>query len=107
MSEIEQVTVHLESRGTGIGDGLDVTPGERAFVDKVKRLTDEIAGPSRCHNVRILRHGGKLSVSLHCHFEKDLSIIQIHELTSRIEERLQKNIPEVDRCVVHAEPSSP
>jgi cation diffusion facilitator family transporter len=106
MPEIEQVYVHLESRGTGIGDGLDVTPRERELVDKVKRMTDEIAGPSRCHNVRVLRHGDKLSVSLHCNFEKDLSIIQIHDLTSRIEERLQKNIPEVDRCVVHAEPSS-
>ena len=107
MSDIEQVYVHLESRGTGIGGGLDVTPRERELVDKVKRLTDEIAGPSRCHNVRILRHGEKFSVSLHCHFEKDLSIIQIHDLTSRIEERLQKNIPGVDRCVVHAEPASP
>jgi cation diffusion facilitator family transporter len=106
MAEIEQVYVHLESRGTGIGDGFDVTPRERELVEKVKRLTDEIAGPSRCHNVRVLRHGDKLSVSLHCNFEKDLSIIQIHDLTSRIEERLQKDIPGVDRCVVHAEPAS-
>jgi cation diffusion facilitator family transporter len=106
MSDIEQVYVHLESRGTGIGDGLDVTPREHGLVEHVKRLTDEIAGPSRCHNVRVLQHGEKLSVSLHCHFEKDLSIIQIHDLTSRIEERLKKNIPGVDRCVVHAEPTS-
>jgi cation diffusion facilitator family transporter len=106
MSEIEQVYVHLESRGTGIGDGLDITPRESELVDKVKRLTDEIAGPSRCHNVRVLRHGEKMSVSLHCHFEQELSIIQIHDLTSRIEERLKKNIPELDRCVVHAEPAS-
>jgi len=103
---IEQVYVHLESRGTGIGDGLDITRGEREIVDKVRRLTDEIAGPSRCHNVRVLKHGEKMSVSLHCHFEKDLSIIQIHDLTSQIEERLKKNIPELDRCVVHAEPAS-
>ena len=106
MPEIEQVYIHLESRGTGIGDGLDVTPRESELVDEVKRLTDEIAGPSRCHNVRVLRHGEKMSVSLHCHFEKDLSIIQIHDLTSRIEQRLIKNIPGLDRCIVHAEPAS-
>jgi cation diffusion facilitator family transporter len=106
MSEIEQVYIHLESRGTGIGDGLDVTPRESELVEKIKRLTDEIAGPLRCHNVRVLLHGEKMSVSLHCHFEKELSIIQIHDLTSRIEERLKKNIPELDRCVVHAEPAS-
>jgi cation diffusion facilitator family transporter len=106
MSDIEQVYVHLESRGTGIGDGLDITPRERELVEKVKRLTDEIAGSARCHNVRVLRHGEKMSISLHCHFEKELSIIQIHDLTSRIEERLKKNIPGLDRCVVHAEPAS-
>jgi cation diffusion facilitator family transporter len=106
MSEIEQVYVHLESRGTGIGDGHDVTPRESELVERVKRLTDEIAGPSRCHNVRVLRHGEKLSVSLHCHFAKELSIIEIHDLTSRIEERLKDSIPRLDRCVVHAEPAS-
>ena len=106
MSEIEQVYIHLESRGTGIGDGLDVTPRESELVERVKRLTDEIAGPSCCHNVRVLLHGEKMSVSLHCHFEKELSIIQIHDLTSRIEERLKKDIAGLDRCVVHAEPAS-
>ena len=106
MSEIDQVYVHLESRGTGIGDGLDVTRRERQLVEKVKRLTDEIAGPSRCHNVRVLQLGEKMSVSLHCHFDKELSIIQIHDLTSRIEERLKENLPVLDRCVVHAEPAS-
>jgi cation diffusion facilitator family transporter len=106
MSNIEQIYVHLESRGTGIGDGHDVTPREGELVEKVKRLTDEIAGPSRCHDVRVLRHGEKMSVSLHCHFEKELSIIEIHDLTSRIEDRLKENIPGLDRCVVHAEPAS-
>jgi divalent metal cation (Fe/Co/Zn/Cd) transporter len=104
--DIEQVYVHLESRGTGIGDGLDVTHRERALVERIKSLTDEIAGPSRCHDVRVLRHGGKMSVSLHCHFEKDLSIMQIHDLTSRIEVSLKEKIPELDRCVVHAEPAT-
>jgi cation diffusion facilitator family transporter len=104
--DIEQVYVHLESRGTGIGDGLDVTHREHALVEKIKSLTDEIAGPSRCHNVRVLRHGEKMSVSLHCHFEKDLSIMQIHDLTSRIEVSLKEKIPELDRCVVHAEPAT-
>jgi cation diffusion facilitator family transporter len=106
MKDIEQVTVHLESRGTGIGDGLDVTPRERQLVERIRRLTDEIAGPSRCHNIRIHRLGEKVSVSLHCHFDKDTSIVQIHDLTTRIEDRLKKDIPEIDRCVVHAEPAA-
>jgi len=102
--EIVQVNTHIESRGTGLGDDEDVTFREHGLVEKVKRLTDEIAGASSCHNVMVRRHGGKLSVSLHCNFEKELSIIQVHDMSSRIEECLKEKIPGVDRVLVHAEP---
>ncbi len=104
MTEIDRVYVHLESRGTGVGDGRDVTHQEGALVETVKRLTDEIAGPSRCHNVLIRRQGDRLSISLHCHLDKQLSIVEIHDVTSRIETRLKERILGLDRCVVHAEP---
>jgi len=106
MPEIDQVYVHLESRGTGIGNGRDVTPQEGELVEKVKRLTDEIAGASRCHNVLVRRQGDRLSISLHCHLDKELSIVEIHDITSRIESRLKERISGLDRCVVHAEPES-
>jgi cation diffusion facilitator family transporter len=106
MPEIDQVYVHLESRGTGIGHGRDVTPQEGELVEKVKRLTDEIAGASRCHNVLVRRQGDRLSISLHCHLDKELSIVEIHDITSRIESRLKERISGLDRCVVHAEPES-
>jgi cation diffusion facilitator family transporter len=106
MPEISQVNIHMESRSTGMGDGRDVTFQERELVESVKKITDNIAGPGRCHNVHLRQHGEKRSVSLHCHFEKDLSIVQIHDLTTRIEERLKEKIPGVDRVLVHAEPES-
>jgi cation diffusion facilitator family transporter len=106
MPEIDQVYVHLESRGTGIGHGRDVTPQEGELVEKVKRLTDEITGASRCHNVLVRRQGDRLSISLHCHLDKELSIVEIHDITSRIESRLKERISGLDRCVVHAEPES-
>jgi cation diffusion facilitator family transporter len=104
MPEIDRVYVHLESCGTGVGDGRDVTHQEGELVEKVKRLTDEIAGPSRCHSILVRRQGDKLSVSLHCHLDKELSIVEIHDITTRIETRLKERIPRLDRCVVHAEP---
>jgi divalent metal cation (Fe/Co/Zn/Cd) transporter len=106
MPEITQVNTHIESRGTGMGEGLDVTSQEGVLVEKVKKITDEMAGPARCHNVLVRRKGDKFSVSLHCQFEKDLSIIQVHDLSSRIEERLKNGIPGVDYVLVHAEPAA-
>jgi len=106
MPEISQINTHIESRGTGIGEGVDVTSGESALVDKVKKLANEVAGASRCHNVMIRRHAEKYSVSLHCHFEKQLSIIQVHDVSTRIEDRLKEGIPGLVRVLVHAEPES-
>ncbi|MDP2914672.1 MAG: cation-efflux pump [Candidatus Aminicenantes bacterium] len=106
MPEITQINTHIESRGTGIGEGVDVTSRESALVDKVKKLTNKVAGASRCHNVMVRRHADNYSVSLHCHFEKQLSIIQVHDVSTRIEERLKERIPGLVRVLVHAEPES-
>jgi divalent metal cation (Fe/Co/Zn/Cd) transporter len=106
MPEISRVNTHIESRGTGRDEGEDVTFRERALVEKIKRLTDEIAGASRCHNVTLRRRGESLSVSLHCNFKKELSIVEVHAASSRIEELLRKTIPGVDRVLVHAEPKT-
>jgi cation diffusion facilitator family transporter len=104
MPEISQVYVHMESRGTGMGDGVDVTFKEKELVDRVKSITNEIAGPGRCHNVHVRQYGEKRFLSLHCHFENELSIVQIHDLTTQIEEKLKETIPDIERVLVHAEP---
>lgn len=104
MPEIAQINTHIESRGTGMGNGEDVTAREPDLVEMVKRLTNEIAGTSRCHNVMIRRQADRCSVTLHCHFEKQLSIIQVHDVSTRIEERLKDRIPGLVRVLVHAEP---
>jgi divalent metal cation (Fe/Co/Zn/Cd) transporter len=106
MPEIAHVNTHIESRGTGMGNGEDVTAREQRLVEKVRRHTDDIAGASRCHNVKVLRHGNRFSVSLHCHFDQELSIIQVHDISTRIEDHLKENIPGIDRVLVHAEPKA-
>jgi cation diffusion facilitator family transporter len=104
MPEIVRVNTHLESRGTGIGNGMDVTAKEPALVEMIQKITNEIAGKSSCHDVIVRRHEKKFSVSLHCNFEKELSIIQVHNMSSLIEESLKKRISNLDHVLVHAEP---
>jgi cation diffusion facilitator family transporter len=104
MPDIAQIFTHLESRGTGMDEGKDVTAAERDIVARIKSVTDEIAGSGSCHNVIIRRYGSRLAVSLHCHFPEHLSIVEVHDQSSRIEERMKTRIPGVDRVLVHAEP---
>lgn len=104
MPNIVRVTTHLESRGTGIGDDVDVTDNEPVLVGRIVRLTNEISGARRCHDVMVRRRGARLSVSLHCSFEKELSIVQVHDISTRIEEGLKNKIAGLDRVLIHAEP---
>ena len=104
MPEITQVNTHIESRGTGMGDGQDVTAQESGLVKRIRRLTDRIGGRACCHEVTIHRQGSRLLVSIHCSFDSNLSIIQVHAITTRIEESLKKKIPSLERVLIHAEP---
>ncbi len=104
ISAIKSVNTHIESRGTGVGSGVDVTAAEPEVVETVRRVADAVVGRSCCHSVMVRRQGDRLSVSLHCGFDKDLPVIEAHRVSSRIEEALKKEIPAVDSVLVHAEP---
>jgi len=103
---IARINTHIESRGTGIGGDCDVTAEETRLVETIRTLTDELVGGSSCHEIAIRRQGSKYLVSMHCTFDKALSIVQVHEISSRIEERLMAAVPALDRVLVHAEPDS-
>jgi len=104
MPEISQINTHIESRGTGVGDGYEVTSEEGRLVETIRKITNEIAGGNRCHDVSVRRQGKKYLVALHCTFDEALSIVQVHEISTRIEEHLKSTIPILERVLVHAEP---
>jgi len=103
---ISAINTHIESRGTGVGDGRDVTAEETRLAETIMKITNEVAGAASCHEVHIRRQGPKYLVALHCTFDKSLSILQVHDISSRIEERLKGSIPSLDRVLVHEEPGS-
>jgi cation diffusion facilitator family transporter len=104
---IKRVNTHIESRGTGIGSGLDVTAEEGPLVERVRKIADAVVGRVCCHNILIRRQGDWFAVSLHCGFERNLPVIDAHRLSSRIEEALKKEIPAIEQVLVHTEPEAP
>jgi cation diffusion facilitator family transporter len=107
LSAIKRVNTHIESRGTGIGSGRDVTAEEGPLVERVRRITDAVAGRACCHNILVRRQGDRVAVSLHCGFDRNLPVIEAHRLSSRIEEALKKELPAIDHVLVHTEPEIP
>ena len=103
---IKRINTHIESRGTGVASGVDVTTEAGSLVERVRRITDAVAGRACCHNILIRRQGDRFAVSVHCSFDKDLPIIEAHRLSSRIEETLKENIPAIEHVLVHTEPEA-
>jgi cation diffusion facilitator family transporter len=104
---IRRVNTHIESRGTGVGSGPDVTAEQGPLVERVRKITDGVAGRACCHDILIRRQGDWFAVSLHCGFDKNLPVIEAHRLSSRIEEALKKEIPAIEQVLVHTEPEAP
>jgi cation diffusion facilitator family transporter len=104
---IKRVNTHIESRGTGIGSGLDVTAAEGPLVERVRKIANAVVGRACCHNILIRRQGDWLAVSLHCGFDPNLPVIEAHRLSSRIEEILKKEIPAIEQVLIHTEPEAP
>lgn len=102
--EIAHVNTHIESRGTGVGNGQEVTAAEADLVRQVAEITDAIAGPGSCHAVTLRRHGPRLVANLHCWFDESLQISQVHQTSTRIETALLEAIPNLERVLVHTEP---
>jgi cation diffusion facilitator family transporter len=102
---IKRVNTHIESRGTGTGNGRDVTDQEGELVLQILRITEEQAGDPACHDIRLrLQENGSLAVSLHCAFPADAPIPTVHDISTRIESRVLETLPRVSRVLVHAEP---
>ena len=102
--KIARINTHIESRGTGIGSGRDVTAEEGPLVERVRTITNGIVGKDCCHNILIRRQGDRLAVSFHCGFDRNLPVIEAHKLSSRIEEALKRDNPAIDQVLVHTEP---
>ena len=103
---ITRVNTHIESRGTGVGSGRDVTAEEGPLVERVRRIGDTVVGRACCHSILVRRQGDRLAVSLHCGFDRDLPVIEAHRLSTRIEEALKTEIPEIEQVLVHTEPEA-
>jgi cation diffusion facilitator family transporter len=80
---------------------LDAAPG--GMAEKVKAAVEEMKGVHDCHAVRIRHSGPHYFVDLHVLLDGSQTLNEAHELTERIEQKVQTLLPEAD-VTVHPEP---
>ncbi len=82
---------------------LDTAP--KGMADKVKTTVEGQLGVIDCHNVRVRYSGPQVFVDAHILVDPDLTIVEAHELTDKIEAMIRQIIPGAD-ITVHPEPGT-
>ena len=80
---------------------LDSAP--KGMADKIKTAVEGVPGVINCHHVRVRVSGPSYFVDVHAVMDPNLSIVEAHELTEKIEAAVQAVVPHVD-VTVHPEP---
>jgi len=99
------VNTHIEPQKSFEIASNKISPREMLEINKVcdeaKKILNSIKD---IHNITVHQTNGKLCISLHCLFNKKLSIEQVHEQSTKIENFLKEKLPNIDQVFVHPEP---
>ncbi len=97
------LTTHLEPRGHQTGT-LSRSGEEKDRIEAVQRALSTLETPLHCHEVQAHRGEDGWVVTLHCCLPEEMTLFQAHRVGTTLEERLRREIPDLERVVVHTEP---
>ncbi|MBI4279103.1 MAG: cation-efflux pump [Armatimonadetes bacterium] len=101
LPDLRQIVTHMEPAGSdGGGSGVDVANVSRVITDTIQ----ERLGTQSYHALTIRTVRGRPWVALHCLFDGQLSLEEVHRRCDDLEHALRARLPDLVEVVVHAEP---
>ncbi len=100
---LAELTIHIEPQGQLI---LASDPGleETQVAQAVQRVINDTLNAEACHQVRVRRGYEGWAVSMHCRLPGEIPLAEAHRISTRLETRLQEEVPGLERVVIHTEP---
>ena len=98
--------IHLDLLNSEERTMRPATPENEARIAAIiRQATSTIPGIRNVHALKIhVSSHNKLCITLHCSFDGNTTLAEVHPLTSRLESLIYRDIPETSRIIVHAEP---
>lgn len=105
VSEIRRVDIHLELHDDEPerADGIGAAERER-FESAIREVAGGIPGGAGLHDLLLRRTASGVYLSCHCFLDPSIPLDEAHAWTDRLEIALHREIPELVRVSVHAEP---
>lgn len=103
--KVNEINIHLEPIEEPPTEYWDVSnESEKKMIQEIREIVENITGPKSCHEIRIRKVKGKYYIYIHCTLDETMPIGEAHELTSKIELKIKKKIPEINEINIHTEP---
>jgi cation diffusion facilitator family transporter len=104
----EQVATQVRDAVTSILPNSDVlvrslprASGQENIFDRIKGVANR--NNYNVHDVSVQDLRGKMHVELHLELDESLSLIQAHDVVTRLEAEMKAEIPEIDSILTHIE----
>ena len=103
ISHLAELTIHIEPTGQLTQASV---PGveETHVAQAVQQVINDALNAEACHQVQVRRGDEGWTVSMHCHLPGEIPLAEAHRISTRLETRLQEEVPGLERVVIHTEP---
>ncbi len=101
---LDRIVTHIEPAGDRTATRQAEPVGATEIRRVLERFAQSQATKLHVHDVEVQRAGGELAVSLHCALAPQITIIDAHTLSQRMEDYLRGEVANLGRVVIHVEP---
>jgi len=99
---ISEITVHMESASNRISRELTGVETElESYIEHIAKRFPEI---KQIHGIEVRRIGDRLHLVLSCHFDPNINMQKVHEISTQLEETIKSTYPNIARIDIHEEP---
>jgi len=71
---------------------------------KIFKAVDEVDGAHNPHRIRVRQLANMLLVAMDIEVNKDIKVMEAHEISRKVEEKLREKIPNIYDVIIHIEP---
>ncbi len=80
------------------------TSCDNAFEEKIKIFVEEQPGVGKIELLRKRQFGNKIYVDLEIAVQRDISLVEAHEIAENVHDAMEQNFPNVKHVMIHVNP---
>jgi cation diffusion facilitator family transporter len=100
---IKKVKIHIEDAGHTMIEAEDITSLSQPMLEKIKLLAALDPHIRESLDLTLIRIKGQKKLMMNCVIDPNLSLDEVHTITTNLENAIYQNWPEVHQVVIHPE----